>query len=320
MSWKGLILIWLAGAGTIASSQADLRRPQETPIQVPRETNEIALGSASAVDGVTEAWFKLGEKRIVRNVSVATLTPVLPKPELATGAALVVAPGGAYMLLSIDNEGYDVAHWLADHGVAAFVLKYRLRPTSRDPNEFRRSLEQVLSGASANSVGAVGEGAAPLASSALSLSSPQADGDARTAIRIVRQRAKEWRIDPHRIGMIGFSAGAMTALRVGLAARGDERPDFIATIYGPLDAQDVPADAPPLFAVLAADDRLMGRTDFGLIQRYRAANRPFEFHVFERGGHGFGMTRQGTSSDLWIDELHAWMKSRDLLDRVRIEN
>ncbi len=278
MNWKNPVLMSLVSIGPVAWSQADLRRTLETSIPQPREANEIVLGTGSPAVAAIEDWYKMGEKRIVRNVSVATLTPVLPKPESATGAALVVAPGGAYMLLAIDNEGYDVAHWLADHGIAAFVLKYRLRPTSRDPEEFRKSLEQVLSGASASSPGTTAGKPAPPASFALSMPSPEADEDARTAIRILRQRAKEWQIDPTRIGMVGFSAGAMTTIRVGLTAKGDERPDFIAPTYGPLDVQDVPANAPPLFAVLAADDRLMGRTDFGLIQRYRAANRPFEFH------------------------------------------
>ena len=130
--------------------------------------------------------------------------------------------------------------------------------------------------------------------------------DARAAFALVRARAAEWRVSPDRIGMIGFSAGAMLTLATTLASP-DPKPAFIADIYGPLDRVDVPADAPPLFVALAADDPLFGNRGFGLIESWRSAKRPVEFHLYEQGGHGFGMYAKETTSTGWFDAFVRWL-------------
>lgn len=246
----------------------------------------------------------------VRNVVTPTLEPFLPDPARATGAAVIVAPGGGFTTLEMDNEGYPVAQWLAERGIAAFVLKYRLMPTPRDPQAFRDELIARYTPRPA--------GAAPAAAVTASTDRNQALAnaleDAQAAVRLVRSRAEEWRIDPARVGFVGFSAGAFTTLAVGLDDDRAARPDFIAPIYGSMAAREIPSDAPPMFVALALDDQLMARDpDFGLIRAYRAANRSVEAHFYASGAHGFGMQRKTPNSALWIDQFYAWMQDRGVI-------
>lgn len=130
--------------------------------------------------------------------------------------------------------------------------------------------------------------------------------DANAAFALVRANATKWHVDPDRIGMVGFSAGAALTMATALDNR-DANPAFLGNIYGPLSAVDVPADAPPLFAAVAVDDPIFGHTDFGLIESWRKANRPVEFHYFEQGGHGFGMYPKETTSTGWFDAFARWL-------------
>jgi acetyl esterase/lipase len=288
-------------AASPALAQTVMRLPAGHPIAAPAEPDAISLGP-SPPGAAPEQWETFGGMRIVRNVTAPTLIPFLPDPSKATGAAVIIAPGGAFTMLSIDMEGYDVARWLADHGVAAFVLKYRLEPSPRDPAAYAAALGALLSG-----VAQQGPSRAGVHTPAAALA------DAQAAVRRVRGEAKRWGVDPSRVGFLGFSAGAFTTLSVALADDKASRPDFIAPIYGPMSALSVPADAPPMFNAIAADDPLIPLDDLGVVTSWRAAHRPVEFHLYEHGGHGFGMNRKGTTSDLWIDEFYAWMKDRGLL-------
>lgn len=137
--------------------------------------------------------------------------------------------------------------------------------------------------------------------------------DARAAFALVRSRADEWNVDPDRVGMIGFSAGAMLTMTTALTDA-EANPAFLGDIYGPLSAVEVPADAPPLFVALAADDPLFPDTDFGLIQSWRAAHRPVEFHYYEQGGHGFGMYQKETTSTGWFEAFVSWLDMHGLLE------
>jgi acetyl esterase/lipase len=140
--------------------------------------------------------------------------------------------------------------------------------------------------------------------------------DARVAFALVRRRAAEWRVDPARVGMVGFSAGAMLTMATTLAGQ-DAKPAFIGIVYGPLAPVTVPPDAPPLFVALAADDPLFGNGGFGLIDSWRAAKRPVEFHLYEQGGHGFGMYPKETTSTGWFDALVRWIGMHGWLKPVR---
>ena len=135
---------------------------------------------------------------------------------------------------------------------------------------------------------------------------PLADGIA--ALRHVRARAAEWGVQADRVGAVGFSAGARLVLDLATHDNRDVRPAFAGAIYGPARAWTVPDNAPPLFVAAAADDPLFD----GSVQAHtawRAAGRPVEAHLYGRGGHGFGMLKQGLPSDQWIDQFHAWMIS-----------
>jgi acetyl esterase/lipase len=286
------------GAAAIALPAA-AQNDKMTPIAIPAQPGAIVLGTG-ALPGATvqESWHSQYGSVFARNVTAATLTPFLPDPAKATGAAVIVAPGGGFRTLSMNNEGWDVAKALADKGVAAFVLKYRLNQTPADMAAFERSMAQMFSeGATAARAPAQQDPAVTLA--------PQI-ADARAAFALVRARAREWHVAPERIGMAGFSAGAMLTMATALHGQ-DARPAFIANIYGPLAAVTVPAGAPPLFVALAADDPLFGKGGFGLIDSWRSAGRPVEFHLFEQGGHGFGMYPKTTTSTGWFDAFARWL-------------
>ena len=279
---------------TAAFAQDDVM----VPITVPAQPDALPLPSG-ALPGATvkESWHRQYGKVFARNVTEATLTPFLPDPAKATGSAVIVAPGGGFRTLSMENEGWDVARALASRGVAAFVLKYRLNQTPAEMGAFAESMRQMFAGPMTPK--------RPLPEEQIKAIAPQI-ADARAAFALVRQHAKEWRIDPGRIGMVGFSAGAMLTMATAIAGK-DARPAFLGDIYGPLLAMTVPQDAPPLFVALAADDPLFGSGDFGLIDAWRKSGHPVEFHLYEQGGHGFGMYPKSTTSTGWFEAFVSWL-------------
>ena len=237
-------------------------------------------------------------------MTVATLTPYLPDPAKATGTAVIVAPGGGFFTLSMENEGWDVARALAARGVAAFVLKYRLQQTPKDMAAFEQSMAAMFSGAA--------RARAPIkVDQVISTLGPQL-ANSRAAFALIRKRASEWHVKPDRIGMLGFSAGAMLTMATALSVQ-DAKPAFVGDIYGPLDPVAVPADAPPLFVALAADDPLFGGRGMGLITSWMEAKRPVEFHLYEQGGHGFGMYPKETTSTGWFDAFVRWLGMHGML-------
>lgn len=289
-----------------APAHAQVQNDKMTPIAIPVQPGAIELDTGPLPGAtVQESWHSQYGSQFARNVTVATLTPFLPDPAKATGAAVVVAPGGGFRTLSMSNEGWDVARALADKGVAAFVLKYRLNQTPAEMAAFEQSMREMFSGAA--------RPARPSPDAMMANIAPQI-ADARAAFALIRRRAVEWRIDPDRIGMVGFSAGAMLTMATAVAGE-DAKPAFIGNIYGPLSAMNVPADAPPLFVALAADDPLFGNTGFGLIEGWRTAKKPVEFHLYEQGGHGFGMYQKTTTSTGWFDAFTRWIGMHGYLAR-----
>lgn len=273
-------------------------------LPIPDQKNEILLYEADQPAGLPEQWSDRNGDRTVRNVVSPTITPVLPDPAQTNGAAAIILPGGGFRLLAIDHEGFNAARFLAGHGVAAFALKYRTAATHREQ----------LPGPGPGGPGKSERGAADKRPLRLPAEAAEGLKDAWTALTLVRSRAAEWNVDPSRIGALGFSAGAMLALELALGEEKAARPAFAGVIYGPLSARDVPANAPPMFTALAADDSIMIPRGFDLIQNYLDADKPVEFHLFENGGHAFGMKQQGATSDLWAEQFLAWMKDRGLLE------
>jgi acetyl esterase/lipase len=239
--------------------------------------------------------------KLLRNVSRPTLTVYLPEPDKANGVGMLICPGGAFHLLAVEHEGEQVARWFQVRGVAAFVLKYSVIETSPDDAEFNAYMEALFS-----DLAHAGE-----VTHAASL---QAVEEARLALALVREHATEWRVQPDRLGMMGFSAGAHVSVGAVLQEAASDRPNFAAPIYPVLFKEIIaPPDAPPLFIAVANDDSLSVQSCLKLHHAWSAADCPVELHIYSTGGHGFGMTKQSLPSDGWIERLSDWLQMQGLL-------
>ncbi len=231
----------------------------------------------------------------VKNVHNPSLTVFLPPKDKATGAAVIVCPGGGFKELGFNGEGVAPAQFLTNLGIAAFALKYRLPRETNSPYSLPKHARE----------------------------------DGQRAMRLVRSHAKEWGIDPNRIGIMGFSAGGEVASLVayspgdGDATAADPidqlsaSPSFQIMIYpGPLGIPEViPTNAPPSFWLAANDDRQPARTIAEMLPKYRAAKVPIEVHLFAKGGHAFNM---GNRSKLvtvkgWTNRLADWLADNVLV-------
>jgi acetyl esterase/lipase len=248
---------------------------------------------------------------MLRNVSRPTLTVYRPTGP-ANGSSVVVCPGGGWSILAWAHEGTDVAEWFAARGYTAFLLKYRVSATPADPAAFAARMAQndsLLSEplTAAKAPRAMGD---IVRDERLLYARDIAADDGRRALTIVRERAIDYGLDPEKTGMIGFSAGGFLVVDVAMDPQGPQ-PAFLAAIYGgETKSRPVPADAPPLFTVIAHDDRLLFHMVEGLYLDWSAADRSSEVHIFARGTHGFGMVRQGAPSDRWIDLLGDWLADK----------
>jgi acetyl esterase/lipase len=225
--------------------------------------------------------------RRIANVTRPTITPFLPEPGKATGAGVIILPGGGFRHLAIDKEGHDVAKWLNTMGVAGFVVRYRVMPAGKDSAEDREA---------AKAAGVK---------------------DTLEAIRLVRARAAQWKLDARRIGVMGFSAGGYHAASAAVQGGGENRPDFAVCVY-PASPEnlDFKADAPPVFLAHADDDRLAaGDHSVRIYLALKKAKIPAELHIFSKGGHGFGMEKRGMPTDTWTARLQEWMSGLGLLAR-----
>jgi acetyl esterase/lipase len=231
------------------------------------------------------------------------------------GTALIVAPGGAFRFLMMDKEGYDLARWLTPQGVTAFVLRHQLahKPEDDEMLAFMRNLMSILPRQNrADEKPPVGD--EPSEAARL-----LAEEDGRQAIRFVRQHAAEWGLDPQRTGIAGFSAGGGVAVAAALQHDAQSRPNFAVGIYpGYRTATPVPADAPPLFLAIADDDILVAPLSVAsLYEAWRKADKPVELHIFTKGQHGFGMTKQHLPSDSWIDLFKNWLATHGYLSPAK---
>ena len=231
----------------------------------------------------------------VKNVHNPSLTVFLPSKDKATGAAVIVCPGGGFKELGFNGEGVAPAQFLTNLGIAAFALKYRLPRETNSPYSLPKHARE----------------------------------DGQRAMRLVRSHAKEWGIDPNRIGIMGFSAGGEVASLVAYSPGDGEAkatdpidqlsasPSFQIMIYpGPLGIPEViRTNAPPSFWLAANDDRQPARTIAEMLPKYRAAKVPIEVHLFAKGGHAFNM---GNRSKLvtvkgWTNRLADWLADNVLV-------
>jgi dienelactone hydrolase len=254
--------------------------------------------------------------RIVANVSDPTLTVYLPDPALATGTAVVIAPGGALRVLGWDNEGVKVAEWLNGKGIAGFVLKYRTLQQDRNSSARPAGGQRPGVGAAVprQEIEIVNANANPAPDdAALSEVLEFAVADAQAALSLIRRNAADWNVNPDRVGIMGFSAGGGVAVGTALAEPGDAYPDFLVSLYGP-SLQDVfvPEHAPPLFIAVGSMHFNVTSGCLALFEAWKAAAKPAEIHVYDQVSAGFGMTRRGLPVDGWTDRLHEWLIARNL--------
>lgn len=239
---------------------------------------------------------------IIFNIQNPSITPFLPPRDQATGAAVIIAPGGGFMFHTIDREGYDLARWLAERGVAAFVLKYHL---PRDAANQATGAPQPYN------------------------MEEHSVADARRAIRLVRSRAAEWHVRPDRVGILGFSAGGAITLHAGAGhdagnpeaadpvERESSRPDFFAPIYpGGLGEFEAPINSestPPAFLLCTYDDR-MPEQMANFFVKLRQAGVNADLHIFSAGGHGWGVRQDRDFSVAgWPHLFLGWLKDRGFL-------
>jgi len=280
---------------------------------IPLYPNEIPNSKTAQDEEITEQRDGI---TIVSKISKPTLSLFLPAKEKANGTAVVICPGGGYGVNAISHEGIDVAKKFNELGVAAFVVKYRI------PNDATMINREI----------------GPLQ-------------DAQQAIRTVRQRAQEWNIDVNRIGIMGFSAGGHLASTAGThfetavipnVGNTNLRPDFMILIYPVISFNEnithmgsreqligkqptpekviyysnelqVTATTPPTFLVHASDDQAVSSSNSVAFYEGLLKNKvPAELHIYQNGGHGFGMNNK-TTDDYWMDRCKNWMKSRGLL-------
>lgn len=255
--------------------------------------------------------------QIISNISIPTLTLFLPAKAAATRVAVIICPGGGYHINAMKHEGTDVAKKLNEWGVAAFVLKYRI------PNDETMVNKEI----------------GPLQ-------------DAQQAIRVVRENAVKWNVDPGKIGVMGFSAGGHLAATAAThfnkpvigAGNVNLRPDFLILGYPVISFMDnightgsrdnllgkspskekileysneyqVTPETPPTFLIHAGDDKgVMPANSIVFYESLLKNKVPAELHIYERGGHGFGMDNP-TTDEMWMDSLRNWLVSRGIVPR-----
>jgi dienelactone hydrolase len=224
---------------------------------------------------------------LIRNVSRPTLTVFLADPAKANGTAIIVCPGGGFAFLGFDYEGTDVARYLSSLGISAFVLKYRIARTL-DPEEKAQLPDRRKAVV------------------------PMAIADGQRAIRDLRARAKDFNIQPDRIGIMGFSAGGAVASAVALDPDSAVRANFLVSVYGIAPKEiTLPAGVGPLFAAQAADDSF--DNTIRLFTAWNDAKISAEAHIYSAGGHGFSMITQHVPVDTWMDRFADWLEFQAFL-------
>ena len=278
-------------------------------LQAQQKVIPLYPGAAPGSEGWTwseqESDKNMYHSNAIFNISKPTLTVYLPDSSHApTGTAIIVCPGGGFHSLSIMQEGYGVVKWLQSKGITAFLLKYRLMHIEGGDPYKQEMEDRTRKGADAERATVAG----------------MAVADGRQALAYVRAHAAEYGVDPHRIGIIGFSAGGVVSAEAALNYTPANRPDFVGFVYGALlpsmEQDSIPADAPPLFIAAASNDEY--NLQFAAVSLYTAwvtAKHTAELHIYAQGGHGFGLRKQGLPTDTWTDHFIEWMGLQGFLKR-----
>lgn len=325
---KKTLTLMLMVAMLISCGQgADTKNKQDD--RIASAMNAAGLGNAPKMEPVevlnlyegkapgSESWMNVEAPTdesgdILFNISTPTLAVYLPDPSVATGSAMVVCPGGGFHQLSYVYEGTKVAEELCMRGIAAFVLKYRTHPIG-DENADGKVDAQDLLIKSNKVMGSLTRESATAACLSMEYTH-LAFQDADRAISMVRQHAAKWGVNPDKIGIVGFSAGAVTSMHQVLEHSEAGKPNFGGIIYGGW-THDVkaPADAVPVFLCAPVNDIFYPEESFDVYMAWREAKLPVELHYYSDSQHGFGVFPMGKSSDMWIDEMVHFMRDIDFV-------
>jgi acetyl esterase/lipase len=294
----------------IAACSLSLASAQETNNSKPEQaaTTAIAKKVINIWPGVApgseqwkqpEATLGSGVMQRIVNVTTPTLTAYLPDPAKATGTAAIIAPGGGFIFLGTDTR--EIAEWLAARGIAGFVLKYRtVQLEGQNEGELNHS-------------GGARFGAQLRDHALIAEDGKYGIADGTQAIKVVREHAAEWGVFPDRIVFMGFSAGGMITEYTAVNPDASARPNYAAPIYGaPFPVPPIPKGLPPFFMEMAQDDNLAGPQIVAFYDALKAAGYKPEFHIYEHGGHGWSMRKQGTTSDHWLEEFYWWLEAQKL--------
>jgi dienelactone hydrolase len=274
------------------------------------------------------------ENIAVFNVVEPTLTAFVPAADKASGTAVIVCPGGGFTALSWDTEGPNVAQKLAEMGITAFVLKYRIAYSGGTPEEVNMICQSSYGGkertpevqkliqknmeiSQSISAGFENRDTASLKMSKQVQRSfgniiKMSANDGRRAIEYVRENAAKWKIDPDKIGIMGFSAGGMLSLEVAFNHTKKSKPDFIGIIYGSMGFSGVPDDPMPMFMASSQNEATGGAA--ALYESWCNAKLPAEIHSFVDSRHGFGYRKNGDSVNIWIELYYNFLKKTGFIE------
>ena len=268
----------------------------------------IPLYNGAAPGSETWNWdekqIKVDIGTIVMDVSHPSLTAYIP--DNPNGTAVIIAPGGAFHALAFDHEGTEVAKRLNAKGITAFVLKYRL--VHDDPAHPENSIGNLMATKNFKKLDSLNAPVVPLAMQ-----------DGLTAVKYVRQHAADYKIDPTKIGFMGFSAGGTVTMSVAYSATDKSLPNFVAPIYayeGAIIGSTVPSVKTPIFIAAASDDDLGFAThSIHIYLKWLKAGQPAELHMYEQGKHGFGTKQQSLPVDTWMDRFTDWLAMHGLIKK-----
>ena len=290
--------VWLCGLSCLLSiGSLSAAEPVSQPIWPEGKVPGLAAGEKEEI--VDEMDERIGNR--VTKVTKPTITIHKPAAEIDTGAAVVICPGGGYNILAYDLEGVEVAQWLNKIGITGVVLHYRV-PRAKEGAAYENPLK-----------------------------------DAQRAIRTVRANAEEWKIDPAKVGILGFSAGGNLA---AVTSNADEsayvaidkideqsaRPDFSLLIYPAylnIDGKGTELTAetqvdeatPPTFLIHTSDDRVSSTGSAAYYFGLKQNNIPAELHIFPQGGHGYGLRPTEQRVTQWPTLATGWLQKEILVEK-----
>jgi acetyl esterase/lipase len=303
-SLMALALMAACSFSLASAQETNKSKPEqgETSAVTPKVINiwpSVAPGSEQWKQ--KETTLVSGPMQTIVNVTTPTLTAYLPDPAKATGTAVIIAPGGGFIFLGTDT--HEIAEWLAARGIAGFVLKYRTAPLEGESEAQLGQSGRARFGAQLNNHALIAE------------DGKYGIADGIQSIKVVRAHAAEWRISSDRIVFMGFSAGGMISEYTAVQTDASARPNYAAPIYG-APFPDVPpipkGGLPPFFMEMAQDDTLAGPQIVAFYEALKSAGYKPEFHIYNHGGHGWSMRKQGTTSDHWIEEFYWWLEAQGL--------